>query len=77
MLVLKLSFLSFFLSKYYFFFLLYARTTKVYLDRAAIENIWKRRFFGEYFKFLLLGNSNESKTNPKNVFWKYLKKHGC
>ena len=30
-------------------------------------------FLGEYFKFLLLGNSNGSKTNPKKIFEKISK----
>ena len=32
--------------------------------------------FWRYFEFLQLGNSNRSKNNLKNFFWKYLKNDG-
>ena len=48
----------------------YTGTTEFLPGRSSYSKNLKTPFFGEYFKFLLLGNSNGSKTNTKKFFLK-------
>ena len=54
-----------------------SRTTEFLPGRSSYSKNLKTPLYGEYLKFLLFGNSNGYKTNPKSFLGKYAKKQAA